>query len=98
MTDTDSTITGDFEFLLNSDVTENVLYFCSVLFSSFAYLMIFFQVVLIPYQVALMPSYWGPTWLYALVYLFLNMEYFLWPLEMTTFLMRPSEDKAYIVD
>ena len=73
------------------------LYFICVLFSGLSYLSMFYQVYLIPFQVMKWEQAWGPKWFYVILILWLNVEYFLWPLEMSEYLYRPNAQKINFV-
>ena len=82
---------------LHSTSTMDTLYFLNVIVSSTAYLTIFIEGVLMPFQASLMPKEWGPNWIYILLFFTLQLEYFLWPLEINNYLFKEDDDKVKIL-
>lgn len=44
-----------------------------------------------------MPRSWGPNWLYIFVLFAFQLEYYLWPLEISEYLFRADTDKVRIL-
>ena len=44
-----------------------------------------------------MPRSWGPNWVYVLGIFVAQLEYFLWPLEMNSYLFKGDEQKMQLL-
>ena len=68
----------------------DILYAANVIVSVATYLTVFVEAFLIPFQAQMMPRIWGPNWIYVIALFLIQMEYFLWPLEINAYLFRPD--------
>ena len=73
------------------------LFTANVLISMSAYLTVFVEGFLIPFQVAIMPRNWGPNWIYMLAIFLLQLEYFVWPLEINSYLFQTDKEALKIL-
>ena len=76
---------------LNDSTSLDLLFTANVLVSMSAYLTVFVEGFLIPFQVAIMPRAWGPNWIYILAIFLLQLEYFVWPLEINAFFFQTDK-------
>ena len=64
------------------------LFAVNVLCICYVYLAFFIQVVQLPFQAQKFPDFMGPSWLYLIIIIIAQVEYFLWPLEVLDYLFR----------
>ena len=88
--------TVDVVELHTQSITEN-LYIFNVLFAYLSYTTVFAEAMIVPFQVMAMPKTWGPNWLYLLIAFAFQLEYYTWPLEISSYLFRTDEEKAMIL-
>ena len=74
------------------------LFTANVLISMATYLTVFVEACLLPFQAALLPRTWGPNWFYIIFLFAIQLEYFLWPLEINTYLFKTDDDKVKILN
>ena len=46
----------------------------------------------------MLPRTWGPNWFFGLILFAAQLEYFLWPLEINTYLFKTDDDKIKILN
>ena len=84
-------------FELHSYASTEWLFAFNVFFSAMAYLTVFGEALLVPFQTMVMPKAWGPNWLYVFVLFMLQLEYHLWPLEVNAYLFKTDREKAMVL-
>mmetsp|Transcript_26043 Transcript_26043/g.34850 ORF Transcript_26043/g.34850 Transcript_26043/m.34850 type:complete len:132 (+) Transcript_26043:539-934(+) len=89
--------TGLAKFELHTLPASEYLYFFNVLFAYMSYTTVFVSALMVPFQAMAMPRSWGPNWLYIFIVFAFQLEYYSWPLEISSYLFRTDEDKVMIL-
>ena len=73
------------------------LFAVNIMCIGFVYVSFFIQVAQLPFQAAKLPENIGPIWLYLLVLVIAQLEYFLWPFEQLNYLFRPHAEQILLI-
>ena len=73
------------------------LFALNILSIGFVYISFFIQVAQLPFQAAKLPRSIGPGWIYLLVVVITQLEYFLWPFEQLNYLYRTHSDQILLI-
>ena len=77
--------------------TLTFLYSVNILCILYVYISFFIQVVELPFQAIKFPDIAGPGWLYLLLVVIAQIEYFMWPLEVLEYMFRTYADQIQLI-